>query len=163
MNRRALTSSRTDRRHRGFTIIEMVTTLLVLGTLIAISIPNYTGYKLKAQYAALEEYVDIIMDAQDLYLTEHGHFYPENGTLNIPSRTQWSSPELDVSLPEDHLHSFRIYSVNRENRRFRFNYLYLIVDADIDFDRNGRTDSFMVLTYFRDDRPIHERKLIRYR
>jgi prepilin-type N-terminal cleavage/methylation domain-containing protein len=147
---------------RGFTIVEMVTTLLVLGVLIAISIPNYTGYKLKAQFAALEEYIDIIMDGQELYFTEHGHYFPENGTLRIPSRTAWRSTELGITLPEDHPHRFMLYSMNREFRGRRYNYVYLVIYSDIDFNRNGHNDMFMVLTYFYNDRQVYNRRIIQY-
>ena len=52
----------------GFSLPEVIVTLVVLGVLVSISVPNYTAYKSKAQLAIIEEQVRFIEQGEEPYL-----------------------------------------------------------------------------------------------
>jgi len=123
---------------KGFTLVELMITIAILGILAAISIPNYSVYKAKAEYASMLTTLKYLMDGEDLYFLENGRFFPKN----IPSGTAVDIPELAYSFPAGHKNRYRIRVINNK-RRNRY-----IITAYCDFDSNGngKKDRFTAIT-----------------
>lgn len=143
-------------RAGGFTLIELIVTITVLGILVSISIPNLTAYKSKALYAVIEEQIHFIEQGEELYLAEYGTFFPENGRLDILSRVGRSIPELGLTFPDGHLHRYEIYSLNEERDGIGYNNLYVIVHADVDMDGDGENDVLISITSYRTTPPTEQ-------
>ncbi|MFC1628065.1 type II secretion system protein [Gemmatimonadota bacterium] len=124
----------------GFTLIELIVTITVLGILVTFSIPNFTASKAKALYIVIEEYIHFIEQGEEFYLAENGTFFPMNGRIDIPSGVHRDIPELGVTLPVGHPHRYVIYALNEEQGGIGYNNLYLIVYADVDLDGDGEND-----------------------
>lgn len=61
----------------GFTLIELIVVIAVLGILSGIAIPRLTGVQEKAHYAAGEALLANIRTPLELYRVENGGDYPE--------------------------------------------------------------------------------------
>ena len=71
---RGLTPSRT----RGFTLVELMVVLTIIGLLLSIVVPNYIGKVRRAEEAVLKENLTLMRDALDKHYADAGR-YP--GTL----------------------------------------------------------------------------------
>ncbi len=78
------------KRYNGFTLIELVITIAILGVLTAVSYPSYKDYILKTKRAqALTTLHDIRMNYENYFIEKHA--YPANNEL-LPEDTS-SDPQ----------------------------------------------------------------------
>ena len=146
----------------GFTLIDLITTIAILGILAGISIPTMTTYLFKAQLASLETTLDHLMDGEDLCFFGNDTFHPENGSINIPKGVKKEIPEIAYTFPKGHNHHYMIYGYNQSGRSWKYNYYYIYVRSDFDFNRNGSKDIFIVITYYYNGRTLYHRKIYHY-
>ncbi|MBU0568968.1 type II secretion system major pseudopilin GspG [bacterium] len=141
------------KNERGFTLIELMLVVIILGILAAMVIPSFTGRTREARIERTKADIASISVALDLYELDNG-FYPtasqglaalkaRPATPPIPGR--WKGPYLKKSLPIDpwnnpyqyyspgihNPESFDLFSYGedeleggRRGERDRFNYLY---------------------------------------
>lgn len=67
------------RNKKGFTLVELIVVIAVLGILAGIAVPKYSGMKAKAYQAVDEETVMNLSHAMELYYAEHNE-YPQDTT-----------------------------------------------------------------------------------
>ncbi|MGG7607182.1 type II secretion system protein [Massilia sp. BKSP1R2A-1] len=63
-------------RSRGFTMIELLVTLAILGFLVAVAAPRYFGNMDRAKEDVLREDLYVMRDAIDKFYADRGH-YPD--------------------------------------------------------------------------------------
>jgi prepilin-type N-terminal cleavage/methylation domain-containing protein len=134
-----------ERDSAGFTLVEVMITLAILGILASISIPNFRSYQARAEYASMRAALKHLMDGEDLYFLDHRSFYPTSGNINIPSGTARDIPELAYSFPQGHKNRYRIRGTNNANR----NRYIITVFCDFDSNKDGRNDRFTATTDIR--------------
>ena len=101
----ALTRARSERDHRrlttrrGFTLVEMVVVLLVIGILAAIAIPRYSGSKDKAYLAAMKADLVSASIYEEQYAAEnHGQYFSGVATSDTPVQGFRASRDVTVTL-----------------------------------------------------------------
>jgi len=134
-----------SRRNNGFTLVELMIVLAILGVLAAISIPNFSLYRAKAEYAAVRTTLKHLMDGEDFYFAENSSFFPRGGRINIPKGTAKDIPQLAYNFPEGHKNRYIIQGRNNRRR----NYYRIQVRCDFDANNNGRNDRYDVITDIR--------------
>ena len=97
------------RRSAGFTLIEVMVVIVILGIMAALVVPNIVGRQDQAQVVAGRQDVASLGSALDLYKLDN-NVYPstEQGLRALVERPQgfpeprnWKGPYLRRSLPED--------------------------------------------------------------
>ena len=73
------------RDERGFTLIELVMVLVILGILLALALPSYLGTRRKAYIAEADQRLQEWATAMWLYFTEHNGF--NTASVSLPSST----------------------------------------------------------------------------
>ena len=81
-------------RRSGFTLIELMLVVAILGILAALAIPAYTGYQNSARVAEAEAFMSVIRARQEEYYAEHGNYRDISGEYGTwsPSGDPSGSP-----------------------------------------------------------------------
>ena len=140
---------------KGFTLVEIMISLAILGILASISIPNYRIYRDKAEVASMLTTLKYLMDGEDFYFLENDAFF----AVNIPSGTAKDVPELAYSFADGHKNRYRIRVINNRRR----NRYIITVYCDFDSNGNGRDDRFTATTDIRRGEVRKNREVVQTR
>lgn len=68
---------------KGFTLIELMIVVAIIGILAAIAIPNFMNYQCKAKQTEAKTILGNIRVAQEAYLAEYDTYTQDTGALGI--------------------------------------------------------------------------------
>lgn len=80
----------------GFTLIELVVVLAILGILLALAVPRYLGARKRAFKAEIDNILQEVKTLSWAYYQEHDlfPFSIENIGMSMPGGTVWATPSL---------------------------------------------------------------------
>lgn len=81
--------SRIRKKAKGFTLIELMIVVAIIGILAAIAIPNFMNYQCKAKQSEAKSNLGNIRTAQEAYYAEHDEY--SNSTAAIGFSTKGST------------------------------------------------------------------------
>jgi len=108
------------RRSTGFTLIELMVVIAILGVLAASALPLLGIYRQRASGSEAQAMLKQILEAQIMYYLEHNSFFPDNATYTI-THPGGESPggardeikdNLNVQIPTGHRLDFSITGIN---------------------------------------------------
>ena len=143
------------RTQHGFTLVELMVTLGIIGMLASLAVPLASAYRTKAEYASLTATLRYLMDGQEAYFIENDGFYPAGfGSITVDQGQQKDIPELAYTFPADHKHRYLIRTFNFSWGTWKINYYWIYVYADFDRNGNGQDDLYIAMTYFLNNDPL---------
>lgn len=92
--------------HKGFTLLELLVVMVIIGLLVGYVGPRYFSQLGKSEIKAARAQIDALAKALDLYRLDIGH-YPDqqsglNALMTAPSNeSKWQGPYLQKAVPTD--------------------------------------------------------------
>ena len=95
-----------QRQHHGFTLLELLVVLVVLGLLVSIVGPKYFNQLGKSEAKAAAAQISSLAKALDMYRLDVGNYPPSEPGLqslmtNPGAEPKWKGPYLQKSVPPD--------------------------------------------------------------
>jgi len=103
-------------RHRGFTLMELLVVVVIIGLLVALVAPRYFQQIGKSERTAAANQIDALRKAVDSYRLDVGRFpRQEDGLRALVERpdgeARWNGPYLQRSVPLDPWGNAYVYTV----------------------------------------------------
>lgn len=91
------------RKHNGFTLIELVVVVMILGILAAVAAPKLLGTSSTAADNGLKQTVGVVRDAIERYAAEHGGALPTSAieTELVPQYLRGEFPKSPLTGSSD--------------------------------------------------------------
>lgn len=105
-----------SRRQRGFTLIELMVTVAIVGILLSIAYPAYGQYLVRSNRSAAQSYLMELAQAQVQYMADSRSYAASVDDLSLPVPDAVSSKyEVEIALEDGPPQSFVITATPIEN------------------------------------------------
>ncbi len=103
-----------QRKQKGFTLVEILIVVIILGILAAIIIPQFTEASGEAKQSNLESNLQTLRSQCELYKVQHNDLYPWQNTVTgiyedanlIDRLTKYSNAAGEISDNKDEINGF---------------------------------------------------------
>ncbi len=145
------------RTNHGFTLVEILVTMIISAILVSVAIPTYSGYVQQAQKVECQFSIISFLRAQEIYYAEHSTFYKKDNRRSY--KVGWNSrrrpdradryifPALGVQFKRDNLRGYRIRVIDHRRPDYFYQELRLELRTDEDFDRDENSDYYSYRKY----------------
>lgn len=104
--------------NRGFTLIELMMVVVIIGILAAIAIPKYSGVTESARHAACRSNLRNIAGALSIYYAENDGYPPGNGWKKLTTISDYVHTEMICPTLQCE-YRYRIMGQDRNTFRIR--------------------------------------------
>lgn len=94
------------RRGKGFTLLELLVVMVIIGLLVGYVGPRYFSQLSKSEVNTAKAQIDAIETALDIYRLDHGQYPSQDENLDAlvtppENANRWQGPYLENSIPTD--------------------------------------------------------------
>ena len=79
------------KKERGFTLIEIIIVVAIIGILFAIAIPQYQAYKVRATMVDVLTMVKSVKTRMEVFHSDHGYWPSDNAMAGLPNPKEITS------------------------------------------------------------------------
>jgi type IV pilus assembly protein PilE len=101
MRHRKLAENGAMRIGRGFTLVELVVTIAIVGILVAIALPSYQNHVRKANRAQAQQFMLDLANREEQVYLDLRQYVAVTATANFINAPTNASPGLNVSVPAE--------------------------------------------------------------
>jgi prepilin-type N-terminal cleavage/methylation domain-containing protein len=134
----------------GYSLIELLTVIAIIGILATIAIPTYHGYRDKARMSTIYAALRQVKLAQEVYFTDHGRYFPDpDGDFIADARDGSKSfpvpnTDLKIYIPNQQLWIITSETVSEEEPTSEnpANYYQVLIETNMDRNQDGDADQY---------------------
>ena len=92
------------KQHKGFTLLELMITIAIIGIVASIAIPSYTGYMTTARLAEAKNNIGALKLAEEEFFLEQNTYFggTDAGDINTKSGGLWTVTGGDAGVSFDY-------------------------------------------------------------
>jgi type IV pilus assembly protein PilA len=103
------------KREKGFTLIELMIVIAIIGILVAIAIPQFAAYRIRGFNATAMSDLRHMMTAQEAYFTEHMAYTA--ATANLVAYGYTRSTNVVATISSSNSFSYRMTTSHKSGDR----------------------------------------------
>jgi prepilin-type N-terminal cleavage/methylation domain-containing protein len=129
---------------KGYSLIELLTVIAIIGILATIAIPTYHGYRDKARmgtiYAALRQ----VKLAQEVYFTDHGGYFGIEDPIDGPASKEVEGLDVKIYIPNQQIWDIKSIQNTAEDSSTEVisNQYTVLIDTNMDRNQDGNRDQY---------------------
>ncbi len=128
-------------KQAGYTLIELLTVVTIIGILASIAIPNYKGYRDKAKMVTVNTTLRQIRLAQEVYWTDHKMYFPDPSAPIVDQSGSLTVAGLDMKIYLPHGQKYSIATLD-DSTNNKKSYT-VVIETDFDRNQNGVNDQYL--------------------
>ncbi len=142
---------------KAFTIIELMSVLIIIGVLASLAIPSFVAVKARAKQEKMKNTLRLIARYEEVFFAENDYYAPGKSGVNsydfeifhdgrvLPEEVNLS--ELPFVFPDNRNYDYRIYWVNNGEEHYFYAYGTASTGRGNDIDGDAKMDQWQVSSY----------------
>jgi len=128
----------------GYSLIELLTVIAIIGILTTIAIPTYHGYRDKARMTTIYTTLRHVRFSQELYFTDYGEYFGFENVLPGPGSYELSDSDVEIYIPNQQIWAISSSKSTAEDDSTEIvSHKYtILIDTNMDRDQNGERDQY---------------------